>query len=53
MAAAVLYGTSKDAVIVQVTETQLLNKWGFGLELFLTISEVYMKKLLETIELPR
>lgn len=39
LAVAVLQGMSDEAEIIQVTKPQQLNWYGFGLELFLSISE--------------
>lgn len=51
LATAVLLNTSDEREILQATEIQQLNWWGFGLELFLLISEEDIKELLESINL--
>lgn len=44
---------SKSVKIVQVSRTQQLNWWGFSLELSMVITEEDLRKLLDTIELPK
>lgn len=50
--AAVLEGTKAYVYLSQVTWTNKINRWGYGIEMYIRISQDYLKEILETIELP-
>lgn len=45
MAVVVLGGSGTDAEVMQASRAQQVNWWGFGLELFLSVSEERQRKV--------